>query len=354
MDSSPLFRLPQETLHQIFSHLPVRQIILCKSVCKFFNHTLSSPYFLHLISTLPPPLPLLALRHVSHDPTLHVFDSDLNQWLRVPLSFLPFRSHQPVASSLGLVYVWVDSSESTKSLVVCNPLNRSFKALPPLRLAWWLHGSVLVGSPNRVIIITQDFTLYYSNSNSKWVKFSSNLPSKPHSPILIKDTIFALCDVVSPQQRKIKLFKCKIRDLSRWTRIEKYEWGIVFEILKRPRLVRGMGNSILMIGELISSFSLDSSRSRISIFRLDLNSLEWDEASRMPIEIYRRFQGLGKFKVFGSGARVCFSAKRVKGLAVWDCTGGESEWRWIKCELPTDGDGFYRGFMFEAHLTTLP
>lgn len=128
----------------------------------------------------------------------------------------------------------------------------------------------------------------------------------------------------------------------------------MFELLKRPRLVRGIGNSVLMIGELKSSFSLDSSRSRISIFRLDLNSLEWDEASRMPIEIYRRFQGLGKFKVFGSGARVCFSAKRVEGLTIWDCTGGESEWRWIKCESPADGDGFYRGFIFEAHLTALP
>lgn len=132
------------------------------------------------------------------------------------------------------------------------------------------------------------------------------------------------------------------------------KWGIVFQILKRPRLVRGTGNSILMIGELIRSFSLDSSRSRISIFRLDLGTLEWDEATRMPIEIYRRFQGMGKFKVFGNGARVCFSGNRLGGMALWEFSDGKSEWRWIKCLPPADGDGFYRGFMYEAHFTALP
>lgn len=110
-----------------------------------------------------------------------------------------------------------------------------------------------------------------------------------------------------------------------------------------------------MIGGLKSSFSLNASCSTILILRLDLESLEWDEAGRMPVEMFRCFQESSKFKVFGGGNRVCFSAKRVGRLALWDYSAdlGKAEWRWIQC-VPGNGDGLYRGFMFEARLTASP
>lgn len=358
--SPPIFRLPQDTLHHIFSHLSLRQITACRSVCKFFNTTLSSSSFTDLISTLPPPLPLLALRpphrHVSPQPTLHVFDPDQNQWLRFPLSFLPFRSHQPVASSLGLVYLWADSPVSNKSLVVCNPLTRSFKILPQLGSAWSRHGSVLVGSPNRVLVLNELAALYFSGSTNTWLKFSSNLPSKPRSPILVSDSVLALCDVGSPWRSQWKLFTCTLQALQTskpWITLEKFEWGDVFDILKRPRLVKGIGNTILMIGGLKSSFSVNASCSTILILRLDLETLEWGEAGRMPVEMFRFFQESSKFKVFGGGNRVCFSAKRIGRLALWDYSGEKGEWRWID-GVPGNGDGLYRGFLFDARLNALP
>lgn len=128
----------------------------------------------------------------------------------------------------------------------------------------------------------------------------------------------------------------------------------MFDILKRPRLVRGVGNRILMIGGLKSSFSLTSPCSTILILRLDLGTMEWDEAGRMPVEMFRCFQDAGKFKVFGEGDRVCFSAKRIGKLALWD-RGAEigDEWRWID-NVPGNGDGLYRGFVFEGRLDALP
>ncbi|ONH89938.1 hypothetical protein PRUPE_8G025000 [Prunus persica] len=357
--------LPQDTLHQIFSSLPLRQVMICRSLSKFFNHLLTSPSFIHLISTQSPPLNLLALRpphhhhhrHVSSPPCLHVFDPDDNQWLRFNLDFLPFRSPHPVASSLGFVYLWgesPDSPESTKSLVVCNPLTRQFRVLPQLGSAWSRHGSVLVDSETRVMVLTELAALYFSGSN-QWLKFSSNLPSKPRSPILVFDSVYALCDVGSPWRSQWKLFHCtisKLKTSQTWTRLEKHEWGDVFDILKRPRLVRGNGNKVLMVGGLKSSFSLNASCSTILILRLDLDSLEWDEAGRMPVDMFRCFQESSKFKVFGSGDRVCFSAKRIGKLALWDHCSGKVEWRWID-GVPGSGDGLCRGFVFEARLTAL-
>ncbi|XP_028800197.1 SKP1-interacting partner 15 [Neltuma alba] len=371
MDYPPIYRLPQDSLHQIFSSLPLRQIIVCRAVSKFFNQFLTSPSFIHSVSSQHPPLYLLALRpphhrHLHHaqrhhvsSPSLDVFDPDLNQWLKFPLDFLPFRSLQPVASSLGLVYFWGESSDSldsNKSLVVCNPLTRQFRVLPQLGSAWSRHGSVLVDSANRVMVLTELAALYFSGTSKHWLKFSSNLPSKPRSPILVSDSVYALCDVGSPWRSQWKLFSCNLTKLTTsqtWTRLERQEWRDVFDILKRPRLVRGVGNRILMVGGLKSSFSLNSPCSTILILRLDLDTLDWDEAGRMPVDMFKCFQESSKFKVFGGGDRVCFSAKRIGKLALWDRCGALGDWRWID-KMPGNGDGLYRGFVFEGRLTSLP
>lgn len=374
MESSPVNRLPLDSLHQIFSSLPLRDIMICRSVCKFFNQLLTSQCFIEIISTRPP-LNLLALRpphhHHSHRhsgnghaantrPYIHVYDPEQNQWFRFNLDFLPFRSPQPVASSSGLIYLWGDSidlAESSKSLVACNPLTRQFKVLPQLGSAWSRHGTVLVDSVNRVMVLTELAALYYSGAviANQWLKFSSNLPSKPRSPVLMSSSVFALCDVGSPWRSQWKLFSCKLTNLTithtNWVCLEKHEWGDIFDIIKRPRLLRGNGDSkLLMIGGLKSTFSLNPACSTILILRLDLESLEWEEAGRMPLEMYRGFQESSKFKVFGGGDRVYFSAKRMGKLAMWDCWEG---WRWID-GVPGYADGLCRGFVFDAKLTMMP
>ncbi|KAK6938295.1 F-box domain [Dillenia turbinata] len=368
--SPPIYRLPEDTLHQIFSHLSLRQIAICKSVSKLFNQTLSSPSFTHLFSSQShSSLHLIALRpshhhhhshhqrHASLDQCLHAYDPDLNLWLRFSLDFLPFRSSVPITSSLGLLYLWADSPDSSKSLIVCNPLTRQFKVLPQLGSAWSKHGSVLTGSAGKVIVLTELAALFFSGSN-QWLKFSSNLPSKPRSPILVFDSIFALCDVGSPWRSQWKLFFCPLNRIGNsvsWTRLERPQWTDVFDILKRPRLIPGVGNRLLMIGGLKSSFSPNASCSTILILRLDLETLDWDEAGRMPQEMFCCFQESSKFKVFGCGSRVCFSAKRIGKLALWDCSAesGKGKWKWIE-NVPRNGDGLCRGFVFEAKHSALP
>ncbi|KAK4390956.1 SKP1-interacting partner 15 [Sesamum angolense] len=382
MDSSPFNSLPQDTLHQIFCHLPLRQIAAAKCVCKALYSTLSSPSFRHLLRTQSEPLSLLALkpshRHVSPHPNLHAFDPASNQWLKFSLSFLPFSALHPITSSHGLLYLWASSQSprnapsqnSQKALVVCNPLTGQFKTLPQLGSAWSRHGSVLAGSLSVVLVLTELAILYYSESDipkddnfspnvlNNWLKFSSNLPSKPRSPVLISDFILTLCDVGSPWRSQWAMFKTKIVHMEKtmqWVRVEKREWGDIFDILKRPRLVKaGNDQKVYMVGGLKSSYALQSACTTILILRLDLESLEWEEAGRMPVEMYRCFVESSKFKVFGGGNRVCFSAKRVGRLALWEENGdGKSEWRWVE-GVPGSGDGLCRGFVFEARLDAIP
>ncbi|KAI3464657.1 hypothetical protein Pfo_021320 [Paulownia fortunei] len=371
MDSSPFNSLPQDTVHQIFCHLSLRQIAAAKCVCKALYSTLSSPSFLHLLRTQSHPLSLLALkpshRHVSTHPTLHAFDPASNQWLKFSLSFLPFFALHPITSSHGLLYLWASmqnprnspAQNSQKALVVCNPLTGQFKILPRLGSAWSRHGSVLAGSLSVVLVLTELAILYYSeNGNPKvenfnpnvlnnWLKFSSNLPSKPRSPVLISDFILTLCDVGSPWRSQWAMFKTKI--------VGKARVGDIFDILKRPRLVKAENDrKVYMVGGLKSSYALQSACTTILILRLDLESLEWEEAGRMPVEMYRCFMESSKFKVFGGGNRVCFSAKRVGRLALWEENrDGKTEWRWVD-GVPGSGDTLCRGFVFEARLDAIP
>lgn len=119
-------------------------------------------------------------------------------------------------------------------------------------------------------------------------------------------------------------------------------------------MVRGVGNMILIIGSLKSTFKLNPPCSTIFIMRLDLGTMEWEEVGRMPTEMFSLFQDAGEYKVFGGGDRVFFSALRIGKLALWnrgDSKGGE--WRWIDI-MPGKGDGFYRGFVFEGMFDALP
>uniref|UniRef100_A0A804PJ08 Uncharacterized protein n=1 Tax=Zea mays TaxID=4577 RepID=A0A804PJ08_MAIZE len=92
------------------------------------------------------------------------------------------------------------------------------------------------------------------------MKHPLSLLSKPRSPILASDVVFALCDVSTPWHSQWKLFSCPLAMLMRGlTPMERAAWGDVFEVLKRPRLLAGAGGRrVLMIGGLRSSFAMDA------------------------------------------------------------------------------------------------
>ncbi|KAI0495908.1 hypothetical protein KFK09_022215 [Dendrobium nobile] len=151
-------------------------------------------------------------------------------WLRLSLSFVPFASLSPVTASSSLLYLWADPSPSSsssdskppKSPILCNPLTRSFRILPPLGSAWSRHGTVLAAlaiAGSAVLVLTELAALSYSPGTASWLKFSLNLPSKPRSPVIIGVSIYTLCDTGNPWRSQWKLFSCAIDD--RYCEMEK-------------------------------------------------------------------------------------------------------------------------------------
>nr|CAB3488753.1 unnamed protein product [Digitaria exilis] len=340
----PIHHLPPDALHNVLLRLHLRDAVVCRPVSRLFNDALSAQFL-----ALLPTLRLLLLRHPRPDGggCLHAFDPDRRYWLRLPFShFLPYQAFSPVASSTSLLYLWVETSSSTTTTTTT-----TLAALS-----------------------------YTPTGSAKWMKHPLSLPSKPRSPILASAAaaVFALCDVGTPWRSQWKLFSCPLAMLTGgWAPVDRSAWGDVFEILKRPRLLAGAGGRrVLMIGGLRSSFAMDAPCSTVLILRLDLATMEWDEAGRMPPNMYRCFTGLceaasqgnpmptaaaaggnNKVKVFGGDGKVWFAGKRVRGkLAMWeeDETGGTGgKWDWVD-GVPGYADGVYRGFVFDGGFTAIP
>jgi hypothetical protein len=233
--------------------------------------------------------------------------------------------------------------------------------LPQLGSAWACHGTVLAGPAGTVLVLTELAALSYTPSGSaKWMKHPLSLSSKPRSPVLASDAVFALCDVSTSWRSQWKLFSCPLAMLTGgWAPVKRAAWGDVFEVLKRPRLLaRAGGRRVLMIGGLRSSFAMDAPCSTVLILRLDLATMEWEEAGRMPPNMYRCFTGLceaasqggaipaaaaegnNKDKVFRGDGKVWFTGKRVRvKLAMWeeDEMGSSGKWDWVD-GLPGYGD----------------
>ncbi|XP_031504755.1 SKP1-interacting partner 15-like [Nymphaea colorata] len=356
-----IHQLPVESFQQILSHLSLREIFACRAVCRLFKDALTCPFFLQQVALrttlnwfVVHPSDRQKTCGPSPDSLLQVYDADSNSWVVFPLDFLPFTSAIPVAASAGLLYLWCES-ESGRSLVICNPFTRTFRVLPQLGSAWFRHGAVL-SSGCHVLVFDKLAALYLAEGRL-WSNVSSGLLSKPRSAVLVGSTVYALCDVGSAIGSQWKLVFCKLDELGSgrsWDRLEQQKWGEILDILHRPRLIRGKGESLLMVGGLKSSFTMSSVCSTIIILQLDLPTLEWDEAGRMPADFFECFQSWGKFKVFGMGDRVFFSGKGAGKLAMWDSSErGKGKWTWVS-GVTERKDGLYRGFSFDARIHAVP
>uniref|UniRef100_J3M2W4 Uncharacterized protein n=1 Tax=Oryza brachyantha TaxID=4533 RepID=J3M2W4_ORYBR len=316
-------------------------------------------------------------------------------------AFLPNQSFSPVASSPSLLYLWVEAAASTpppslpssasssssssstahppKSLAVCNPFAGTYSFLPRSDLPGRATAPSSLARRRRACPHRARRPLLHPVRIRQVDEASPLAPLQATEPYTRSGAgaVFALCDVGTPWRSQWKLFSCPLSMLTGgWAPVERSAWGDVFEILKRPRLLAGAGGRrVLMIGGLRSSFAIDAPCSTVLILRLDLATMEWDEAGRMPPNMYRCFTGLceaaaqgntmptavaggnNKVKVFGGDGKVWFAGKRVRGkLAMWEedelgTTGGK--WDWVD-GVPGYSDGVYRGFVFDGGFTAMP
>lgn len=139
-----------------------------------------------------------------------------------------------------------------------------------------------------------------------------------------------------------------------WSPLRNGIWDDIFDIVKDHQLIKGRGHCLLMAGGLKSSFSPNSACSTFVILELDLNSLEWDEAGRMPMEFFRHFDAEGGVDIFGGIEGVYFSSKKVGRLVFWNFSDvGKGCWSWVDNPLG-HRNVICKTFPFEPKLDAVP
>nr|CAE01860.2 OSJNBa0070M12.10 [Oryza sativa Japonica Group] len=336
---APIHLLPPDALHNVLLRLPLRDAVVCRPS---FSPVASSPSLLYL-------------------------------WLESPSPSPPSLPSSSSSSSTA------STAHPPKSLAVCNPFAGTYSFLPLSDLPGRATAPSSLARRRRPRAHRARRPLLHPIRIRQVDEASPLAPLQAAEPYTRSGAaaVFALCDVGTPWRSQWKLFSCPLSMLTGgWAPVERSAWGDVFEILKRPRLLAGAGGRrVLMIGGLRSSFAIDAPCSTVLILRLDLATMEWDEAGRMPPNMYRCFTGLceaaaqgnamptavaggnNKVKVFGGDGKVWFAGKRVRGkLAMWEedelgNSGGK--WDWVD-GVPGYSDGVYRGFVFDGGFTAMP
>ncbi|XP_042018339.1 F-box/kelch-repeat protein At5g43190-like [Salvia splendens] len=189
MDGRIWSKLPDHLLEHVLSLLPLKTFLALRSTCKHFNSLPFTPYFIsrHSLPHSPPPFsPLLILSHPHFHHSSPIFNTSLNTWCSLLLSFPPMPpSSLLLSSSHGLLCF---SLPSTSSFLVCNLLTRSLRRIkfPASPFSFDLP-TVVPSSPSSaadgyklfMLSTTGSFhhALVYSSSTGSWARFPGPEPS---------------------------------------------------------------------------------------------------------------------------------------------------------------------------------
>jgi hypothetical protein len=134
-DPSIWSNLPESVLYLVFSKLPLKSLIRTRSVSKLW---MSTDFFAN--GSLRQSTGRFALMKSGKRPSsckqqeLWIFDTPAQEWCKFRLGSFPssLRFSGPFAAAGGLLcYISERSSEDTLEVMVGNPLNRSWRLLPP-------------------------------------------------------------------------------------------------------------------------------------------------------------------------------------------------------------------------------
>lgn len=368
-------KLPEDLLEIIFCNLPLIDITRFRLVCKHWNYILASLQSRHYsILAENEWVALIDDEKVSNRRFLDVYAPSLDGFYKLDFSFLPPQFTVPVAASGGLLCVATpvsvletstegSGSETTNILCICNPLTKKFRILPSFRDLICSPVTFMIEDPesesHMFLIIAEGIQARYLPCNGRWIRKGCEL-DRPRSPVMASDgVIYGIEDVGTVWHPIFRLSMFDMYDVCAgfWVPVRGNGWsGEITDILKEPRLARGREGCLLLAAGLRSSPSLDSACETFVILELHLDTLDWYEAAKMPMEFFQHFDARGDFNIFGGIDGVYFSSKSLgpERLVFWDFSGGVTEcWSWLN--IPFEGRNVIsRAIPFEFFLNAVP
>lgn len=124
--------LPDHLIERVLTRLPVATFFKFRCVCKSWHNLLYSPVFLQAYAEAPTQGPWFLMFTDDDYRDGSTFDPILNKWHHIPFPSLPQNeTFFPAAAAGGLVCFGC-YADGWKTFVVCNPLTKAWRELPPM------------------------------------------------------------------------------------------------------------------------------------------------------------------------------------------------------------------------------
>lgn len=208
MDATLWHQLPEHILERILAHLPYPSLVRFFSVCKSWNALKATPTFLELVKEAPSQGPwFLLLRNQDYRET-YTFNPTANKWLELLPPSLPI-NHMffPVTAAGGLL-CFSSCANGRTTLVVCNPLTKLWRELPPMLKIQTYHMAgmaVDMTTRNYRIVVVGIYGIYdvyypttevYNSATNSW-HITGEIPRGPLFPsrrtLLSGEILYSWC-----------------------------------------------------------------------------------------------------------------------------------------------------------------
>lgn len=266
-----------------------------------------------------------------------------NKWLKISLSFLPCNLKEPVlvTGGGGLLCFVCNKSESDSVIVVCNPVTKSWRELPPLDVEdpedfmWYLAMvSIIVDEHSnsyKVILVSQTSlepynaswrTLVYSSLTKDW--------SRPQSHYLGADVHNDTCSIWTPVECNGVLYENFVTEYVWMYDIARGTWRFVE--LPTPSDHAEEKGLVEIHGHLFRILQTEYGDVKsIQIWELNPNDLKCLSVEFMPAGLAATFLDVS-FTVLGihTTARndaLCFLSLKGQSALLYDLT--RRSWNWM-------------------------
>ena len=345
-DDRPLPRLPEPILHMVLARLPVPSFLRMRAVCKDWWHLMYATSFLELCAKAQSERSCFVFSErgkmvANGEGAIYIPSS--NKWLKISLSFLPCNLKEPVlvTGGGGLLCFVCNKSESDSVIVVCNPVTKSWRELPPLDVEdpedfmWYLAMvSIIVDEHSnsyKVILVSQTSlepynaswrTLVYSSLTKDW--------SRPQSHYLGADVHNDTCSIWTPVECNGVLYENFVTEYVWMYDIARGTWRFVE--LPTPSDHAEEKGLVEIHGHLFRILQTEYGDVKsIQIWELNPNDLKCLSVEFMPAGLAATFLDVS-FTVLGihTTARndaLCFLSLKGQSALLYDLT--RRSWNWM-------------------------
>ncbi|KAG0610475.1 hypothetical protein M758_7G068800 [Ceratodon purpureus] len=286
LDADRWSSLPPHLIEKILAWLPIPSFLRFRTVCKTWNKLLQSPGFLRECYDVPSQGPWFLMFKNDHYREAATYNPSLDCWHPIPLliASAPGQISFHVAAAGGLLCYYAAECDS---VVVCNPLTRCWRKLPPtLRIQFFQPVGMVIDRATQQykVVVAGIWATYgacyptaevFDSTTNTWTITSNTPPNFPlHPPgILCNDTLYWRC------HEPHGLTTYDLRSHS-WSQLH----APLPSSFESYGLVQSRG-TIFVIGRLEDPSAAKS----ISILKLHQPRLVWEEVDRMPPGLLEEF-----------------------------------------------------------------